>query len=61
MVYETYQIDQEERRRREIAHRLLIDAARTGSPAELKLTVNEHPAEHEPACLEWMTALPPST
>ncbi|GAA1555578.1 hypothetical protein GCM10009827_090450 [Dactylosporangium maewongense] len=61
VVYETYQIDREERRRREIAHRLLIDAARTGSPAELKLAVNEHLAEHELACLEWMAALPPTS
>jgi DNA-binding GntR family transcriptional regulator len=57
----TDQLDREERRRREIAHRLLIDAARTGSPAEFKLAVNEHLAEHELACLEWMAALPPST
>lgn len=58
VVFETYQVDEEERRRREIAHRLLLDAARSGSPSELKLAVNEHLAEHELACLEWMAMLP---
>lgn len=57
VVYETYQVGQAERQRREIAHRLLLDAARSGSPAELKLAVHEHLAEHEIACLEWMAAL----
>lgn len=58
VVFETYQVDSGERRRREIAHRLLLDAARSGSPADLKLAVNEHLAEHELACLEWMAMLP---
>ncbi|MBB5873512.1 DNA-binding GntR family transcriptional regulator [Allocatelliglobosispora scoriae] len=60
IVFETYQVGQEERRRREMTHRLLLDAARSGSPAELKLAVNEHLAENELACLEWMAALPPT-
>jgi DNA-binding GntR family transcriptional regulator len=58
VIFETYQVAEDERRRREVAHRLLLDAARSGSPAELKLAVNEHLAEHELACLEWMAALP---
>lgn len=57
VVYETYAVDDDERRRREIAHRILIDAARTGSPAELKNGISEHLAEHEVTCLEWMAAL----
>jgi DNA-binding GntR family transcriptional regulator len=58
VVWETYQVGSEERRRREVAHRLLLDAARSGSPSEFKLAVQEHLADHEVACLEWMAALP---
>ncbi|AHH18582.1 putative transcriptional regulator, GntR family [Nocardia nova SH22a] len=57
VVYETYNVDADERHRREIAHRILIDAARTGSPSELRNAVAEHLAEHELTCLEWMAAL----
>ena len=60
VVYETYQLDPQERRRREAAHLLLLDAARSGSPSNLKQAVHEHLTEHEVACLEWMAALPAS-
>lgn len=57
VVYATDNLDVEELRRREIAHRILVDAARTGSPSELRQAITEHLAEHEVACLEWMAAL----
>jgi DNA-binding GntR family transcriptional regulator len=60
VVYETYQVGQAERQSRELEHRLLLDAARSGSPTDLKLAVLQHLSEHELACLEWMATLPAS-
>ena len=46
-----------ERKRREVAHQVIIDAARSRSSLELKRAVSEHLAENELACLEWLAAL----
>jgi DNA-binding GntR family transcriptional regulator len=57
ILFETYDVDEDERRRREVAHRNIIDAARSKSALETKHAVSEHLAENELACLEWMAAL----
>jgi DNA-binding GntR family transcriptional regulator len=54
VVFETYDVDEEERARRRVAHQVVIDAARSGSSLELKRALSEHLAENEVACLEWL-------
>lgn len=56
VVYETYGLDDEEWRRRESAHRALIEAARAGS-YEFRDATIAHLADHEVTCLEWMASL----
>ncbi|CNH70864.1 Transcriptional regulators [Mycobacterium tuberculosis] len=57
VVYETYNVDEQERKRREVAHLLLLDAAKTGSPTEFKSATIQHLTDHEIVCLEWLAAL----
>lgn len=57
VVFETYELDPQERARREIEHRILLEAAKTGSPNELKVAISNHLSEHELTCLEWLAAV----
>jgi DNA-binding GntR family transcriptional regulator len=57
VVYETYNADEQERKRREVAHLVLLDAAKTGSPNEFKSATTQHLTDHEIVCLEWLAAL----
>jgi DNA-binding GntR family transcriptional regulator len=57
VVYETYNADEQERKRREVAHLVLLDAAKTGSPSEFKSATAQHLTDHEIVCLEWLAGL----
>jgi DNA-binding GntR family transcriptional regulator len=57
VLFESYELDDDERKRREVAHRAIIDAARSRSGLELKRAITEHLVENEVACLEWLAAL----
>jgi DNA-binding GntR family transcriptional regulator len=57
VVFETYGLDPNERHRREIEHRVLLEAAKTGAPSELRSATRHHLAEHELMCLEWLASL----
>ena len=57
VLFESYELDDDERKRREVAHRVIIDAARSRSGLELKRAIAEHLVENEVACLEWLAAL----
>jgi DNA-binding GntR family transcriptional regulator len=57
VVFATYQLDTSERERREVAHRVVLDSARSRSAVEAKQALSEHLAENELACLEWIAAL----
>ena len=57
VLFESYELDDDERKRREVAHQVIIDAARSRSAVELRRAITEHLVENEVACLEWLAAL----
>lgn len=57
VVFDPYAVSPGNREAREAAHRALLAAARSGSPAEIRRAVSEHLADNEAACLEGIAAL----
>jgi DNA-binding GntR family transcriptional regulator len=57
-AFDTHGLKPSERQRRKNAHRPLVAAARSGSPAEARAAYTEHLAENEKTCLERLAALP---
>jgi DNA-binding GntR family transcriptional regulator len=57
VVFDPYQVGAAELRAREAAHRALLAAARSGSPAEIRRAMSEHLADNEAACLERIATL----
>lgn len=56
IVFDPYALKTDERKRREHAHRTLVAAAHSGSPAELRNAVIEHLMENEAKCLDRIAA-----
>jgi DNA-binding GntR family transcriptional regulator len=52
VVFDPYAVSAPDRESRENAHRALLAAARSGSPAEIRRAVTEHLSDNEAACLE---------
>jgi DNA-binding GntR family transcriptional regulator len=52
VVFDPYAVSAPDRTVRENAHRALLAAARSGSPAEIRRAVTEHLSDNEAACLE---------
>jgi DNA-binding GntR family transcriptional regulator len=52
VVFDPYAVSPADREARETAHRALLAAARSGSPAEIRRRVSEHLSDNEAACLE---------
>lgn len=57
VVFDPYAVSSRDREAREAAHRALLAAARSGSPAEIRRSVSEHLLDNEAACLERIAAL----
>jgi len=57
VVFDPYAVGPSDREAREAAHRALLAAARSGSPAEIRRAVREHLSDNEAACLEGIAAL----
>src|ERR1700761_7926957 len=57
VVFDPYAVNAADRTARENAHRALLAAARSGSPAEIRRAVTEHLSDNEAACLESIAAL----
>ena len=57
VVFDPYAVSSRDREVREAAHRSLLAAARSGSPAEIRRAVSEHLSDNEAACLEGIAAL----
>lgn len=57
LVFDPYAVSAPDRQWRESAHRALLAAARSGSPAEVRQAVSEHLSDNEAACLERIAAL----
>lgn len=57
VVFDTYNVDPAERAKREAAHRPLLAAAGSGSPAEIRRALGEHLTDNEIACLEGIAGL----
>ena len=57
VVFDPYAVSAPDLRSREAAHRALLAAARSGSPAEVRRAVSEHLSDNEAACLEGIAAL----
>ncbi len=57
VVFDPYAVSGSDRTVRENAHRALLAAARSGSPAEVRRAVTEHLSDNEAACLESIAAL----
>jgi len=57
VVFDPYAVSPHDREAREAAHRALLAAARSGSPAEIRRAVSEHLSDNEAACLEGIAAL----
>jgi DNA-binding GntR family transcriptional regulator len=57
IVFDPYAVSTLERESRQAAHRALLAAARSGSPAEIRRAVSEHLSDNEAACLERIAAL----
>jgi DNA-binding GntR family transcriptional regulator len=62
VVFDPYAVSALDRTVRENAHRALLAAARSGSPAEIRRAVTEHLSDNEAACLEgiatWASTTP---
>jgi DNA-binding GntR family transcriptional regulator len=57
LVFDPYDVSAPDRESRESAHRALLAAARSGSPAEIRQAVSEHLSDNEAACLERIASL----
>ncbi|MDX6739578.1 GntR family transcriptional regulator [Actinocorallia sp. A-T 12471] len=57
VVFDTYAVPSHNRKSREVAHRALYAAARSGSPAEIRRAISEHLSNNEAACLSGIAAL----
>ena len=57
VVFDPYGVSAPDRESREAAHRALLAAARSGSPAEIRRAVSEHLSDNEAACLERIAVL----
>jgi DNA-binding GntR family transcriptional regulator len=57
VVFDPYAVGPRDREAREAAHRALLAAARSGSPAEIRRAVSDHLSDNEAACLEGIAAL----
>jgi DNA-binding GntR family transcriptional regulator len=57
VVFDPYQVGAADLRAREAAHRALLAAARSGSPAEIRRAMSAHLADNEAACLERIATL----
>jgi DNA-binding GntR family transcriptional regulator len=57
VVFDPYGVSVPDRESREAAHRALLAAARSGSPAEVRRAVSEHLSDNEAACLERIAVL----
>jgi DNA-binding GntR family transcriptional regulator len=63
VVFDPYAISTPDLESREAAHRALLAAARSGSPAEIRRAVREHLSDNEAACLGGIATLaaPPAS
>lgn len=61
IVFDPYGAGAEDSHKREMAHRGLFAAARSGSPAEMRRAVHEHLTDNEAACLSGITWSAPGT
>jgi DNA-binding GntR family transcriptional regulator len=59
IVFETYNVSDTERKRRYDAHRVLIEASRSGSPFEIRTALTSHLLDNEAACLVGIASLNP--
>lgn len=57
LVFDPYAVSAPDQASREDAHRALLAAARSGSPAEIRRAVSEHLSDNEAACLERIASL----
>ena len=57
VVFDPCQVSVPDLEAREAAHRALLAAARSGSPAEIRRAVSEHLSDNEAACLERIAVL----
>jgi DNA-binding GntR family transcriptional regulator len=57
VVFDPYAVPTYDRKAREMAHRSLFAAARSGSPAEIRRALSEHLSDNEAACLSGIAAL----
>lgn len=61
LAFDTFALSTSERETRDMRHRALLAAARSGSPAEIRRAVSEHLHENEKACLERIATLSPGS
>jgi DNA-binding GntR family transcriptional regulator len=59
IVFETYNVSDTERKRRYDAHRVLLEASRSGSPFEIRTALASHLLDNEAACLVGLANLTP--
>ncbi|MCA2256000.1 GntR family transcriptional regulator [Mycobacterium intracellulare] len=57
VVFAQYHLDAADLEHREVAHRMVLDSARSQSALEAKQALSAHLAENELACLEWIATL----
>ena len=61
IVFETYNVSDAERERRYHAHDILVRAAGSGAPFEIRMALENHLLDNEAACLLRMHTLAPPT
>jgi DNA-binding GntR family transcriptional regulator len=59
IVFETYNVSDDERKRRYDAHRILVEASRSESPFEIRTALNTHLIDNEAACLVGIVRFTP--
>jgi DNA-binding GntR family transcriptional regulator len=59
IVFETYNVSDTERKRRHDAHKILVEASRSGSPYEIRTALTSHLMDNEAACLAGIANLAP--
>ena len=59
IVFETYNVSHTERKRRYDAHKVLLEASRSGSPFEIRTALTTHLLDNEAACLVGIANLAP--
>ena len=60
IVFETYNVSDTERKRRYQAHKVLVQASRSGSPFEIRTALTSHLMDNEAACLVGIASLTPA-